>query len=47
MEGNDVSLIKTAGRAVVRFCARFWLALRYWLALDYSWHLAWIKAERP
>jgi hypothetical protein len=29
-----------------RFAARFWLAVRFWLALNYSWHMAWIKAER-
>lgn len=31
----------------LRLAQRAWLAMRYWLALDYSWHLAWIKSERP
>jgi hypothetical protein len=30
-----------------RAANRLALACRYWLALDYSWHLAWIKSERP
>ncbi len=25
---------------------RFKLALRYWHRLRYSWHLAWVKADR-
>lgn len=31
----------------LRAMRRLALAGRYWLALDYSWHLAWIKSERP
>ncbi len=31
----------------MRVIARLALAAKFWLALDYSWHLAWIKSERP
>lgn len=31
---------------IARAAARFLLAVRYWLRLGYSWHLAWLKAER-
>jgi len=31
----------------LRALRRLVLAGKYWLALDYSWHLAWTKAERP
>lgn len=30
----------------LRAARRLWLASRYWMALRYSWHLAWMKAER-
>jgi len=30
----------------LRTASRLWLAVRYWMALNYSWHLAWMKAER-
>ena len=30
----------------MRLIARFWLALRYFRKLHYTWHLAWVKAER-
>ena len=31
---------------LMRALRRLALAVRYFLALDYSWHMAWIKAER-
>lgn len=35
-------LIRQTGRSIERTL----LALRYWHTLNYSWRLAWIKAER-
>lgn len=31
---------------VLRLARRLKLACRYFLSLKYSWHLAWVKAER-
>ena len=33
-------------RAMARLWLRFWRAVRFWHFLNYSWRLAWIKAER-
>lgn len=30
----------------MKFCKRVGLAAKFWLQLGYSWHLAWVKAER-
>lgn len=30
----------------LRAAGRIALAIKFWAALDYTWHLAWIKAER-
>ena len=38
--------INRALMGMSRAAARFLLAVRYWLRLGYSWHLAWLKAER-
>jgi len=32
--------------APMRLARRLALATRYYLALNYTWHLAWMKAER-
>ncbi len=32
--------------ALLRFSSRVLLALRFFFRLRYSWHLAWVKAER-
>lgn len=31
---------------IARTVRRCVLTARYWYALGYSWHLAWVKAER-
>lgn len=41
-----IALIAAAVRIVGRFIARVALACRYYRALNYSWHTAWVKAER-
>lgn len=33
-------------KAIAKLIARFTLAVRYYTRLDYTWHLAWTKAER-
>lgn len=30
----------------LRAAARLLLAVKFWLMLGYSWHMAWVKAER-
>lgn len=37
-----INCLAAAGRFLARFC----LAVRFWLALNYTWRLAWAKAER-
>lgn len=32
--------------AILKFSRRLYLAVRFFIALQYSWNLAWIKAER-
>jgi len=42
-------VINAAGRLIAaptRLARRLALATRYYLALNYTWHLAWMKAER-
>lgn len=43
---NLILLSTDACRNLARLAARVRLAGRFWLKLRYSWHLAWIKAER-
>lgn len=30
----------------MRALKRLALAVKFWLGLNYTWHLAWVKAER-
>lgn len=41
-----LQLVRRRIAAVGHFVHRLALARRYFLSLKYSWHLAWVKAER-
>lgn len=41
-----MKLAKRIWRSLGQLCTRVALTVRYRVALGYSWHLAWVKAER-